>query len=715
MKESNPAATKPRLAQAGRNCWRSARADDFGMVVDGAEYFRALKHALLAARRSILIIGWEFDSRTVLVRGEPTSKPNEIGALLDHVVRTRPGLHAHVLIWDSALIYAFSREIGGSVKMDWLTHRRLRFKLDDSHPIASSQHQKIVVIDEAVAFVGGLDISSQRWDTRDHRAAEPFRNDPAFADYPPFHDIMAVVSGDAARALSDIARDRWRQASGQTLRAVPAGQAAAIWPPSVPVLMRRVDVAIARTAPPWDGAPPVREVEQLYIDMIAAARRFVYIENQYFASRRIAEVLADRLASDDCPEIVLINPGEPASLVERSTMGVMRSRLMRQLAAADCDGHLRLYYPSVDGRDVKVHAKLMIVDDRLLRIGSSNLNNRSMGLDTECDVLVEAEDDPAIARAIRAIRHDLMAEHLGVTPEQVARVEAGTGSLHATIDALAGNPHTLVRLAADDPPAIVQMMAESRLPDPEEAVETMVLIDEAMPGPAKRGLHIRVWALALVLGTLTLAAALWRWAPFSVWALVWPGVQWLMALRGEPQIAFVITALYLVAGLVRVPLVLSVLAAAAILGAGLGFLHSLIGLLGSAALLWGLGRALGRARVRRLAGWKINRVQRALTRHGILAMLCLRLMPVAAFSSINLVAGASGVPFRDFLIGTGIGMAPGVLAISVLGDRVLAVLRNPSVLNIAVLVCATVLVIASQFMLVERLGRARGPASGRPR
>ncbi|MBC7906154.1 MAG: phospholipase, partial [Rhodospirillaceae bacterium] len=342
--DSRPAAPKPRLAQPGRNCWRTARADHFGVVVDGADYFRALKYALLAAKRSILIIGWEFDSRTALVRGERTSEPNEIGPLLDHIVRTRPGLRAHVLIWDSAMIYAFNREFAGMVKMDWLTHRRLRFKLDDSHPIASSQHQKIVVVDEVLAFVGGFDITSQRWDSRDHKPLDPLRNDPAFSDYPPFHDIMAVVTGEAACALAEIGRERWRVASGEVLKVPRPGDAQALWPPFLPVLMRRVDVAIARTSPPWDGTPPVREVEQLYMDMIAAARRFIYVENQYFASRRIAELLADRLACADCPEIVLINPGEPASLVERSTMGVARARLARRMAEADGGGRLRIYY-----------------------------------------------------------------------------------------------------------------------------------------------------------------------------------------------------------------------------------------------------------------------------------------------------------------------------------------------------------------------------------
>lgn len=711
--ESRRPGSSPRLARPGWNCWRVAEAERFAVLVDGAEYFRALKHALLGARRSILMIGWEFDSRTRLVRDRPTSQPDEIGALLDHVVRTRPGLHADVLIWDSAMIYAFSREFAGLIKMDWLTHRRLCFRLDDSHPIGASHHQKIVVVDEALAFIGGLDVTSQRWDSRAHATADPLRSDPACPVYPPFHDVMAMVSGLAAGTLADICRDRWHAATGDRLKPVEPGDARALWPPWLPPLLRGVDLAVARTAPSWDGEAGVREVERLYLGTIAAARRFLYIENQYFASRRIADALADRLIGEDCPEIVVINPGEPVSLVERSTMGVARARLVARLRAVDRFGRLRLYRPSVDGRDVKVHSKLLVADDVVLRIGSSNLNNRSMGLDTECDVMVEAAGDAAVEQGIRACRHDLMAEHLGVAVPELAAAEAATGSLHRAIDALRGGARSLVPLDCAEPSSIVRMIAESELPDPEEPAETLVLVGAAMPAPARRPLQIRLWTLVTVLVGLTLAAALWRWAPTAWWAAARPVLGFLASLRGEPAMAVAVLGGFLVGGLARVPLSLLVLATAAALGPWMGAAQALVGALASASLMFALGRAVGRSRVRKLAGWKINRVRRALTRHGVLAMLMLRLVPVAAFQVVNLVAGASGVRWRDFVVGTVFGMAPGILAISVLGDRLLAVLRHPSTANIAVLVLATALVIAAQLGIVNRLGRAGRPAPGR--
>ncbi|MBI5163606.1 MAG: VTT domain-containing protein [Magnetospirillum sp.] len=688
------------------SCWRRVRADRFAVLIDGEAYFRAVRDAIVAATRSILILGWEFDSRTRLVRGCSALPgwPETIGELLDAAVRRRPGLEAQVLIWDSTLLYAVNREFGGLLKMEWLTHRRLHFRLDDNHPLGASHHQKVVVVDDALAFVGGLDITSQRWDSREHRPGDPRRSDPSFPAYPPFHDVMAMVSGPAAAALGDLVRARWRAATGETLRP-PSPDGPAPWPDGVAPLLRNVDVAIARTAPPWDGAAGVREVERQTLALIAAARHHLFIENQYFASRLIAEALAARLAAADCPEVVVIGPGAPMGMMERSTMGVARARLVRLLHDADCGGRFGIYVPTVGGVAVKVHSKLMAVDDRWLRIGSSNLNNRSMGLDTECDLLVE--DGPAVRR----LRHELMAEHLGVGADAVAAAEAVHGGLHAAIAALAGQggARVLVPLDAVEPPSVMRMVADSGLPDPEEPVETLMDIAEAMPGPARRPLKLRVRALMALLAGISLAAAAWRWAPPEAWAVAWPWLEAMAAARGRLDTAVALTAAFLVGGLVRLPVALLALAAGALLGPLVGAVQALAGALGSASLLYLGGRALGRARVRRLAGWRVGRINRALARHGLVAIVLLRLMPVAPFAAINLVAGASLVRFRDFALGTLLGMAPGVLAISVVGDRVASVLTTPSVVNIAVLGAATLLAIAAQIGIVNRLGRAQEP------
>ncbi|UCE86446.1 MAG: hypothetical protein JSU66_01535, partial [Deltaproteobacteria bacterium] len=186
----------------GRTCWRRPRADRVAVLVDGAAYFAALAEAIERAERQILMLGWDFHSRVRLRRdGRPHALPDELAALLDAAVARRRRLHVYILGWDFAMIYALERESLPLYRLGLRTHRRVHFRLDDRHPVGASHHQKIVVVDDALAFVGGLDITSCRWDTREHRARDPRRRDPGFEEYAPFHDVAMAVDGDAARAL----------------------------------------------------------------------------------------------------------------------------------------------------------------------------------------------------------------------------------------------------------------------------------------------------------------------------------------------------------------------------------------------------------------------------------------------------------------------------------------------------------------------------------
>ncbi len=241
-----------------------------------------------------------------------------------------------------------------------------------------------------------------------------------------------MVSGPAARAIGDLARERWESGNGERLE--PIEDVEECWPEGVEPLFTDVDVAISRTSPEHNGSDLVHEIELLWLAAIAAAKRFVYIESQYFANRRIAEAMADRLREDDGPEFVVVNPETAQGWLSEKAMGVARAKLLAFLREADVHGRFRLYVPVTEARrPIYVHAKVMVLDDRLLRIGSSNLNNRSMGLDTECDLSIEAvagsPRQEEIAATIVGFRDRLLGEHLGVPPDEVAAVVAETGSL----------------------------------------------------------------------------------------------------------------------------------------------------------------------------------------------------------------------------------------------------------------------------------------------
>ncbi len=338
-----PPAT--RLLQPPANCWRLAHAERLAFLIDGAAYFRAFREAACQARHSVLILSWDIDTRLHLIRdSDPDAFPEPLGDFLYALVRVRRDLCIHVLNWDWALLYALERQWLPLYKLQWRRHPRLRFHLDDQYPFGASQHQKVVVIDDRVAFVGGLDLCENRWDTPEHAPDDARRINADHTAYRPFHDVQLVVAGEAAAHLGALARERWRRATGETLDAPPKRDDLP-WPQSVKPDLEDQAVAIARTEASPDGRETVREVESLYLAAIASARRFLYIENQYLSAWRIGEALTDRLREAEGPEIVIVLPLKTGDWLEQHTMDVLRSRLLRRLREADHHHRLRVYYP----------------------------------------------------------------------------------------------------------------------------------------------------------------------------------------------------------------------------------------------------------------------------------------------------------------------------------------------------------------------------------
>jgi phospholipase D1/2 len=239
-----------------------------------------------------------------------------------------------------------------------------------------------------------------------------------------------------------LARQRWALATGEQIPPVSSTNVPKSvrtpWPKAVPVLLHQADIGIARTLPSYGEQTEAHEVEAVLLDAIKQARAFIYIENQYFTSHRIGQALIDRLGEPDGPELVIVLPREKDGWLERVTMDVLRARLIRRLRAADVFDHLRIYYPKVRGlapQMVSVHSKLVIADNIHLNVGSANLSNRSMGLDSELNLSLLGSDE-AGRQAIDQIRHRLLAEHLGTREDRVADTETDHGSLIATIEAL---------------------------------------------------------------------------------------------------------------------------------------------------------------------------------------------------------------------------------------------------------------------------------------
>jgi phospholipase D1/2 len=109
-----------------------------------------------------------------------------LGKFLNAKAERSPELQIYILCWDFAMIYAFERQFLPLFQLDWNVHRRIHLHMDNEHPIGAAHHQKIVVIDDRLAFCGGIDLTKRRWDTPEHKPHDPRRKDPDGKPYEPF-------------------------------------------------------------------------------------------------------------------------------------------------------------------------------------------------------------------------------------------------------------------------------------------------------------------------------------------------------------------------------------------------------------------------------------------------------------------------------------------------------------------------------------------------
>ncbi|MDY6848934.1 MAG: VTT domain-containing protein [Thermodesulfobacteriota bacterium] len=676
------------LFEEGRNCWRICRADRAAVLVDGAAYFSALADSLEKARHSIFIVGWDIDSRIRLCRDRQDEPP--LGDFLNNLAKKHPDLHIYVLDWDFAMLYALDREPLPVFKLGWSTHKRLEFKMDARHPVGACHHQKLVVIDDCLAFCGGIDLTHGRWDTPQHAPHDPKRRDNG-EDQPPFHDVQMMVSGAAAAALGELARRRWRRAGGGE----PAGISSSTsdhWPQKIDAEFKDVAVAISRTEPSYEDETEVTEVKQMWMDAVAAARRRIYIENQYLTASEVVDALVRSLEREQGPEIVITLSRQHTGWLEEATMGVLTQRQVNRLREADRHHRLRIVYPErtdLGDEFIKVHAKVLVVDDVLVRVGSANLNNRSMGFDTECDLTLFAEDD-ATRSSVNRFCCRLLGEHLDMEIEEVELELRRRDSMISLIDERRGAARSLRRFDWEIDPFYERIVPDGSLVDPEKPVRLEDLADQILAGDSvapresrKVGLNKIRTLLALVGAALLLSAA-WHWTPLGEYLDLeqlreWAG--WVKQSRFAPLILMLV---YIVGGLVLLPITVLIVVTILTFGPWWGGGYALLGSLLSALVTYGVGRWVGRDAVRQFSGARLNKISKRLAQSGMLAVMAVRLLPVAPFTVVNLVAGASHIRFVDFLFGTLAGMGPGIITLAVFEKGLEQLIRNPDLKTVMI-------------------------------
>lgn len=711
----SPTIARHGLLEVGRNCDSIRHADRFALLIDGSAYFSVLREALVRAQRTIFIVGWDIDSRMRLTpQGASDDLPEALGEFLQALSARQRRLRIYILAWDFAMIYAFEREWMPVYQTGWRSRKGIVFRQDGTHPRGASHHQKLVVIDDRLAFVGGLDLTRSRWDTPEHSPDDNRRRDANGLPYAPFHDVQAMFDGEAAAAIGALARKRWQRSCGKPI-AVRAHRAidhdVDPWPSGAAVELRDVVLGISLTEPPYRARDAIQHIRTLTTDLIAGSKHNLYIENQYFTAAVVREALCCRLAENDGPDVAAVVPRMQSGWLQEATMGVLRARLHQALVDTDRGRRYRLYCPHLEGLGdgcVNVHSKVMIVDDEWLTVGSANLNNRSMVLDTECNITIDANGDTRIREAIARWRNRLLAEHLDIAEDEVARALAREGRLNAAIDALAKPQGRTLKqftpIVTADLDALVPLNAWL---DPEQPIEPDALVREFVPEAKRKSLTARF----LVLGALVLAfvamAVLWRFTSFGQRLNLAEIARLIREADALPFAPAIVLTGYVLAAIVSVPITLLIAGTGLVFGTWPGIGYAICGTLLSALATYGIGRLLGRDVVRRLAGARANRLSERIGERGLVTMVVLRLLPIAPFTIINLVAGASHIRLRDYMIGSVIGMVPGILLTVTFAHQLLKAIRHPGLSSVATMFAIGVALVGISVILQRWLGRRK--------
>jgi phosphatidylserine/phosphatidylglycerophosphate/cardiolipin synthase-like enzyme/uncharacterized membrane protein YdjX (TVP38/TMEM64 family) len=744
--DNQHASEASELLIEGDTCWRRAHAARAAVLIDAAGYFEALRASLLAAEHTIFILGWELHSRTRL---EGSSRPKdgapaELGKLLRWLLKRRKDLTIRILLWNHPVFYSvhrelFPRRIFGRRKLE-----RVEILLDSHLPVGASHHEKLVIVDDDVAYCGGVDLTVRRWDVAAHHPAEPRRRDPSRKPYVPLHDVQMVVQGEAAAALGERARTRWEHAGGQPVEAA-TGRGHA-WPRHVKPDFENVTVGIMRTvAALEERSEEIREVERSTMAALGSAERFVYIENQYITSKTACESLLARMRAKPSLETVIVTTREHTGWLEAETMGVGRQQFMAAFADPSVRARIHFVAPLArcdGGSDeesaaiapagelsIHIHAKVLVVDDRFLRIGSSNLNNRSMGFDTECDVGIEAANADQ-RRTIAAVRDRLIAEHWGSDEKSVTEALATDRPVAEALASLprvpvfstaSGSRHPRLRWRrAVRAPAyrtverIPQVESAGnalvmQLGDPEHVVSTEELVSQAT------GLHdtrpLLKWGLPLLGAAAVVALLLFGLSRLGfgmadIAERVGAGIE---SLSGSPWRVPLVLTIFVAASVISVPILALIGATVVTLGPILGFLCSAVGTMLAASATFGVGRLVGREPLKRWFGSKVDALERRIAKSGVIAIALIRKVPVAPFTIVNMAIGALGIRYRDFILGTALGMLPGIAAFAFVSDRAIDAWREPTPRNL-VLIAAAIglwlgLVFGVQWLLNRRTQR----------
>ena len=392
-----------------RSYFKKTTSEQWDVIWEAGPYYERVVQALEKAHSYAIFVGWQIDSRLMLTTGPRES----FKRLLVRLCTEKPDFHVYFLMWDYAMFYVFEREL----MQEWVwdhVHDRIHFVFDNRHPYLGAHHEKLVLIDGETAFVGGVDICDDRWDTPQHLyydSRRSLKHDQE--EHHPYHDMSVAIHGEGAADLVEYVKARW-----SALSSVP-------FPTRPRVALAeghgKHKILISRTRASVEMRRPliVRETEFLMRDLVRSTQYELVIEQQYYWSEFMNNELIALMRSRQGVglRIFLIVPAGYNGSSAFRMMGTVQTRLLGQLMKVAQETGTNLvvgcpYARSKDGtadRPIYIHSKLMIVDDRYMAVGSANFNNRGFRLDTELTLTLlgnsEAEQENIKDLARRVVAH----------------------------------------------------------------------------------------------------------------------------------------------------------------------------------------------------------------------------------------------------------------------------------------------------------------------
>ena len=429
----------------------------------------SLKEALQSAKKEVLITGWDFNPDTKFC--EPRAADMTILEILCACVKR--DVDVRVLLWSDAIMQATEGAGKGVAKAVQVLVQNGILTRTSTPGKLFSDHQKTVIIDGSVAYIGGLDLARGRWDDGSYHVAPVAAEDvlaqkwrgAVWMDWyspesghnltcarQPWRDIHAKVQGAAALEIRNNFMQRWTALGNGKPFPLIEGVAVGEWKTTI----------VRSIAKRWigaEGGDVLDEILLAYLHAIRQAQKFIYIENQFFisysegwndkpdpkypykVSNPVAKMLVDQIKARKIyvyvvlplyPECKSGGPGEaPYNYIVRNQMQTIEF-MYRELEAANLKDHLHFFClgnkQGAFRNMVYVHSKMMIVDDRFIILGSANLNQRSMEGHRDSEICLCAEHPSKVHafrldcwKALGAGTRDLYAPDTGKELEVLAR------------------------------------------------------------------------------------------------------------------------------------------------------------------------------------------------------------------------------------------------------------------------------------------------------